>query len=156
MQFPVVLEKEEGSDYGAVVPDLPGCVSAGADADEALAMVREAIELHLEGLIEDGEPIPQPGTIEQYKHDPEYRDGIWALVSINPSSLRQSAKRVSVTIPERVLDAMDHYAKGHDQTRSGLIVEAVTHYMGRTEYPRARRGPRKKNPGVGGRSAAKP
>jgi predicted RNase H-like HicB family nuclease len=155
MQFPVVLEKAEGSDYGAVVPDLPGCVSAGADADEALAMVREAIELHLEGLIAEGEPIPQPGRIEQYKDDPEYRDGIWALVSIQPSSLRQSAKRVSVTIPERVLDAMDQYAKGHDQTRSGLIVEAVARYMGRTEYPKPRRGPRKKNPGAGDHSFPK-
>jgi len=59
MNYPIVVHKEEGTDYGVTVPDLPGCFSAGSTMDEAIAMAREAIELHLEGLIEEGMPIPE-------------------------------------------------------------------------------------------------
>ena len=72
MHYPVVIHKDKGSDYGVTVPDLPGCFSAGATVDEALAMVKEAIELHLEGLIDDGEAIPKPGRIEDHKRKREY------------------------------------------------------------------------------------
>ena len=54
MRFPVVLHTDDGVRYGVTVPDLPGCFSAGDTFDEALDSVREAIELHLEGLIEEG------------------------------------------------------------------------------------------------------
>ena len=57
MNYPVVIHKDRKSDYGVSVPDLPGCVSAGATVDDALAMAREAIELHLEGLIEEGSEV---------------------------------------------------------------------------------------------------
>ena len=58
MNYPIVIHKDKRSDYGVTVPDLPGCFSAGGTLDEALAMAKEAIELHLEGLIEEGQPIP--------------------------------------------------------------------------------------------------
>ena len=64
MRFPIVIHKEKKSDYGVTVPDLPGCFSAGSTMDEAMAMTREAIELHIEGLIEEGLPVPDPTPIE--------------------------------------------------------------------------------------------
>lgn len=57
MRYLVVAEKGPTS-FGAYVPDLPGCVAAGESKDEVLALIREAIEFHLEGLKEDGQPIP--------------------------------------------------------------------------------------------------
>ena len=54
MIFPIVIHKDANSDYGVTVPDLPGCYSAGETLDETLAWTREAIELHLEGLIAEG------------------------------------------------------------------------------------------------------
>ena len=65
MRYAIVIEKAEGN-FSAYVPDLPGCVSTGSTIDEVKANVREAIELHLEGLRADGEPIPQPTTISDY------------------------------------------------------------------------------------------
>jgi predicted RNase H-like HicB family nuclease len=59
MQYMVVVEQGPTS-WGAYVPDLPGCVAAGQSRDEALRLIREAIEFHLEGLKEGGEPIPAP------------------------------------------------------------------------------------------------
>jgi predicted RNase H-like HicB family nuclease len=62
MRYTVIIEKSENN-YGAWAPDLPGCVTTGPTVDETLANMRDAIEFHLEGMREDGEPIPAPTTI---------------------------------------------------------------------------------------------
>lgn len=61
MRYLVVVEKGPTS-FGAYVPDLPGCIAVGETRDEVLASIQEAIEFHLEGLKEDGQPIPQPSS----------------------------------------------------------------------------------------------
>lgn len=58
MKFIVVIEKGESS-YGAYVPDLPGCVAAGDSKEETLQLIKEAIDFHIEGLLEDNEDLPQ-------------------------------------------------------------------------------------------------
>lgn len=62
MRYTVVIEKAENN-YSAYVPDLPGCVSTGATLEETEAMIREAIEFHLEGMREEGLPIPEATTV---------------------------------------------------------------------------------------------
>lgn len=59
MEYLVIVEKGRSS-FGAYVPDLPGCVAVGETRDEAMQLIREAIELHIESLRDSGEPIPQP------------------------------------------------------------------------------------------------
>jgi len=59
MQFLVVIE-EGSSSFGAYVPDLPGCVAVGESRSEVTRLIHEAIEFHLEGMKEDGLPIPEP------------------------------------------------------------------------------------------------
>ena len=65
MRYAVVIEKAENN-YSAYVPDLPGCVATGATIAEAETQIREAIEFHLEGLREDGLPIPHPSSQVEY------------------------------------------------------------------------------------------
>ena len=129
MQYPIVIHKDKGSDYGVTVPDLPGCFSAGSTVDEAMVMAKEAIELYLEHTIEEGKVVPTPGTVEQHKGKRQYRGGTWALVSIDRSSLRLRSKRINVTMPERILDAVDRFAEQEGKTRSGLLAEAVSEYI---------------------------
>ena len=151
MQFPVVLHKDKNSDYGVTVPDLPGCFSAGRTVDEALAMAKEAVEVYLEQIIEDGKPVPLPGRIEQHQRNPDYRGGTWAFVSVDQSSLRVVAKRINITIPERVLDAIDRFAADSGETRSGLLARAATEYIGRAgdkALPAAKPGPIRKRRAV--------
>ncbi len=62
MRYLVVIEKGP-ENYGAYVPDLPGCVSTGATIAEVTSGIREALALHLEGMIEDGDPIPPPASV---------------------------------------------------------------------------------------------
>lgn len=59
MQYMVVVEKGANS-FGAYVPDLPGCIATAESRDKVLTLIREAIEFHVEGLREDGQPIPPP------------------------------------------------------------------------------------------------
>ena len=61
MRYAVLFEKTE-KNYGAYVPDLPGCVAVGDTRQETLKLIREAIELHLQSMQEDGEPIPPTAT----------------------------------------------------------------------------------------------
>jgi len=66
MQYAVVIEHSEGSNYSAYVPDLPGCVSTGDSLEEVRDNIHEAIAFHLKGMREDGEPIPAPSTHVAY------------------------------------------------------------------------------------------
>jgi predicted RNase H-like HicB family nuclease len=61
MKYIVVIEKSE-TGYGAYVPDLPGCIAAGESEADIKQLIAEAIEFHLEGLLEDGEPVPMPSS----------------------------------------------------------------------------------------------
>ena len=61
MEYTVIIEKGPTS-FGASVPDLPGCVAVGETREEVVSLIKEAIEFHLEGMREDGDPIPVPST----------------------------------------------------------------------------------------------
>ena len=65
MRYLVVIEKA-GSDYSGYVPDLPGCVAMAETLEEVETLIREAIDFHIEGLLQDGQPIPPPTTICEY------------------------------------------------------------------------------------------
>lgn len=129
MKYPVVIHKDKNSDYGVTFPDIPGCFSVGTSIEEALTMSQEAAECHIEGMLLDSEPIPVPTSIESHRDNPDYKDGLWALVDIDISKLSLKAKRVNITIPERLLNTVDNYARNHGETRSGLLSQAVTEYM---------------------------
>ena len=65
MRYAIVIEKAEGN-YSVYVPDLPGCVATGGTIEEVESEIREAIEFHLEGMREDGTPIPPPASRVDY------------------------------------------------------------------------------------------
>jgi predicted RNase H-like HicB family nuclease len=65
LRYAVVVEKGETS-FGAYVPDLPGCIAAADAREEALQLIHEAIEFHVEGLREDGQSIPEPSSSIEY------------------------------------------------------------------------------------------
>nr|WP_257215380.1 type II toxin-antitoxin system HicB family antitoxin [Pusillimonas noertemannii] len=129
MRFPVVLHTDDGTRYGVSVPDLPGCFSAGDTLEEALEQVKEAIDLHLEGLVEDGDDLPLPQPIAQHRGNPDFADGIWALVDVDVSRFDGRSEKINITVPRRILAKIDSYAKAHGATRSGFLVEAARRAM---------------------------
>jgi predicted RNase H-like HicB family nuclease len=65
MRYAVIVEEGENS-FGAYVPDLPGCAAAAESREEVLQLIQEAIEFHIEGLREDGQPVPEPSSSIEY------------------------------------------------------------------------------------------
>ena len=133
MRYPVVIHKDRSSDYGVTVPDLPGCFSAGDTMEDALVNVVEAIECHLEGLLFDGEIIPEAQSVEVHQKNKDFRGVTWALVNVDLSRLASKAKRINITLPERVLALVDEQAKREGESRSGLLARAVLDYIGRNK-----------------------
>jgi len=125
MRYPVVLHTDDGIRYGVTVPDLPGCFSTGATFDEALESVKEAIDLHLEGLVEDGAEVPVPCPIAQHRANADFSDGVWAIVEVDVSRFDGRAEKINITVPRRVLAKIDHYAAARGASRSGFLVEAA-------------------------------
>lgn len=91
MRFAIVVHKDEGSSYGVTVPDLPGCFSGADTLDDAFAASQEAILLHLEGMLDDGEPLPRTKPIQAHIANDDYRDGIWGFVDVDPSDIHPTA-----------------------------------------------------------------
>ena len=70
-----------------------------------------------------------PESIETHRDNPDYSDGVWVMVDIDLTELSTKAKRINITLPERILHTVDHYAKSRNLSRSGLIAQALTQYM---------------------------
>jgi predicted RNase H-like HicB family nuclease len=122
-----LIHKDADSDFGVSFPDLPGLATAGTTLDEARDMAEEALAFHLEGMAEDGEPIPEPSSLEDIMSKPENRSGVAILVSMKDDLPK--VVRVNVTLPGDVLEQIDKYAEAHGYTRSGLLAQAAKKLM---------------------------
>lgn len=122
-----LLHKDADSDFGVSFPDLPGCVSAGTTLDDARAMAEEALALHLAGLVEDGEAIPEPSGLDVVMADAANRDGVAVLIPATVPAAR--AVRVNITLPEDLLADVDRYAQDHGMSRSGLLATAARRFV---------------------------
>lgn len=113
--------------YGVSFPDFPGCVSVGDSVDEAVRRGCEALAFHVEGLRDDGEPIPPPRSIDAIKADSELAD--WRegadLVLIPLLLDRGSTRRVNISLDRGLLEAIDDEAKQRHMTRSAFLASAA-------------------------------
>ncbi len=122
MKYPIAIEAGNNDHaFSVVVPDLPGCFSAGDTLDEAVDNAKEAVELWLETVIDDGGAIPEPRTLTEYQANPEFSGWIWAVVAVDLAQLSDKVERVNVTLPARVLRRIDAAAKAAGESRSGFI-----------------------------------
>ena len=124
-----LLHKDPRSDYGVSFPDLPGCVSAGRTLDEARTMAVDALALHLQSMIEDGEAIPEPSSLEAIMDDPDNRDGVVTIIPAPPTD--GPGIRVNVILPENLLNEIDRHVESHGLTRSGFLAEAAKRAIGK-------------------------
>jgi predicted RNase H-like HicB family nuclease len=134
MKFTVVLHTDDGERYGVTVPDLPGCFSGGDNLDDALASVAEAIDLHVETLIEDGVSLPMRAPIALHQANADYAGGVWAVVDVPVEKYFGPAEKINITVPQMILARIDDYAKRHGQSRSGFLVDAARSAMAAHPY----------------------
>ena len=121
MKYPVLIHKEDESDYGVTIPDIPGCFTSGSTIDDAMVNVQQAVELYFEG--EDIIP-PEPSEIAKLiASETFYIDnGFWVLVNIDFSFLSSKTVRVNITVPEYKLAMIDRKAKDRNLSRSALLI----------------------------------
>jgi predicted RNase H-like HicB family nuclease len=123
MNYIGLIHKDAGSDYGVSFPDFPGVITAGKDLDEARAMAEEALALHIDGLVADGEAVPEASSLEEVMSDPDNKDGVAILVAVKTDAAK--SVRVNVTLPEDVLAQIDKFAKERGLSRSGFLAQAA-------------------------------
>ncbi|MFT4178470.1 MAG: type II toxin-antitoxin system HicB family antitoxin [Thermomonas sp.] len=122
MRYPVLIEPGTASTaFGVVVPDLPGCFSAGDTLDEALLNAEAAVAMWIDAALDQGQDIPPPSPLEAVRRLRGYKSWAVALVSVDPTALDDSIERVNITLPRRVLRRLDLRAKAAGETRSGFI-----------------------------------
>ncbi|UWU67861.1 type II toxin-antitoxin system HicB family antitoxin [Bradyrhizobium sp. NC92] len=119
----VLIHKDADSDYGVSFPDLPGVISAGSTLDEAREMAAEALALHLRGLAEDGEAVPEPSSLEQIMANADNKDGVAVLIPAPAEEVK--SVRVNITLPADVLSEIDRHAEQQGFTRSGFLAQAA-------------------------------
>ena len=130
MKFPIAIEPGDAATaWGVVVPDLPGCFSAGDTAEEAFANAAEAIDAMCEVLAEDSQDIPVPRPLAEHQANPEFAGWVWALVDVDVSRYDGRAEKINITLPRRLLSRIDDYAKAHGATRSGFLADAARQAM---------------------------
>ena len=122
-QYIGLIHKEANSDFGVSFPHFPGRGHGGTNLDDARAMAEEALAFHIDGLVADGDAIPEPSSLEDVMADPENRDGVAILVAVKTEA--RKAVRVNVTLPEDVLEQIDRYADAHGLTRSGFLAQTA-------------------------------
>jgi predicted RNase H-like HicB family nuclease len=134
MEYIAYLHKDKGSDFGVSFPDFPGCVTAGRTLEEARELAVEALTLHMAGMIEDGEVIPEPSTLDELAGDPAMKNAVAFLVS---AEAPEKTVRVNITARESQIEAIDKLARKAGMTRSAYMVHSSVRGVG--EGARGRR-----------------
>ena len=130
MEYIAYLHKDRKSDFGVSFPDFPGCVTAGKTLEEARRMAVQALALHIGGMAEDGEPIPEPSTIDDVAEDPAMKGAVACLVSVG----MEKTVRLNITAKESQIAAIDQQADEAGMTRSAYMVRAA---LGRGMHKKA-------------------
>lgn len=122
MRYPIAIEiGTDTAAYGVVVPDLPGCFSAGDTIDDAVAAAEEAAAAWVDAALDAGGAIPPPSSIEALRMQPDYAGWTFGVINVDPALFDSSIERVNITLPRRVLLRLDAQARAAGESRSGYI-----------------------------------
>jgi len=109
--------------FGVVVPDLPGCFSAGDTLDEAVSAAEEAAAAWIDATLDSREAVPAPTTLESLRGNPDFAGWSYGVITVDPAMLDDKVERVNITLPRRVLARLDAQARAAGETRSGFIAQ---------------------------------
>ncbi len=124
MRYPILIEEgSEATAFGVVVPDLPGCFSAGDTLDEALEGAREAAAAWVDAALDDGIVIPAPSRLDEARSLPGYEGWTIGVIELDQDLFDDTIERVNITLPKRVLRRLDDLAAARHQSRGAFIAD---------------------------------
>ena len=121
MDYIAYLHKDRESDFGVSFPDFPGCITAGKTLEEAHRVAAEALALQIAGMVEDGDAIPEPSTLDALAEDPARQGAVAFLVHLEPETGR--TVRINITAREKQIEEIDKLANEAGLTRSAFMVQ---------------------------------
>jgi predicted RNase H-like HicB family nuclease len=122
MEYIAYLHKDRDSDYGVSFPDFPGCITAGKTLDEASRRAPEALALHIAGMIEDGDAVPEPSKLDDVAADAAKHGAVAFMVSVDAPD---ATVRVNITARESQIEKIDALAEAAGLTRSAYMVRSA-------------------------------
>ena len=124
-----IIHKDKGSDYGVSFPDFPGCISVGDNLEDAAKQAHEALALHIQGMIEDGEAIPEASKMDDITH--EIKPLAIVPVAVDVPSLR--VKRYNIAARDTDMKKIDRFLKlrGRNRDRSEFLISAALREINR-------------------------
>lgn len=125
--YVICLEKVEDG-YVVSVPDIPGCFSAGDTYEEAQQNVAEAIVFHIEGLMQEGEPIPLSKGYASYKDNPDFQGMELTTVPVDLKHLLGKTEKINVSMPSLLVRRIDNFIKKSPQykNRSDFLTQVAS------------------------------
>jgi predicted RNase H-like HicB family nuclease len=131
MRYPIAIETgTETIAFGVVVPDLPGCFSAGDTLDEAVVGAEEAAVAWVDAALDVGESIPAPSSLDAIRANPDYAGWTFGLITLDPALLDDTVERVNISLPRRILRRLDALARSAGESRSGFIAHMTLEERG--------------------------
>jgi predicted RNase H-like HicB family nuclease len=122
-----IVFKDAESDYSVHFPDLPGCITAGIDMDEALCEAMKAVASHLNFLAKESDSIPEPRSLEELLKDSEFNQDLaegGIIIHVPALSTSSAKRRVEIQMELNLLEAIDNRAHATGITRTTFIHEA--------------------------------
>jgi predicted RNase H-like HicB family nuclease len=123
MRYPIAIEPgTDAAAFGVVIPDLRDCFSAGDNTlDEAVTGAEEAAAGWLDAVLDAGQPIPAPSSLEAIRRNADDAGWTFGVITLDPTLLDDTVERVNITLPHRVLKQLDALARAAGESRSGYI-----------------------------------
>jgi predicted RNase H-like HicB family nuclease len=122
MNYIAYLHKDRKSDYGVSFPDFPGCVTAGRTLEEASRRAGEVLSFHIAGMVQDGEVIPEPSTLDDVRKDRALKGAMVFLVSTGDVD---ETIRINITARESQIKKIDRMANAAGMTRSAYLIQSA-------------------------------
>ena len=118
-----LLRKDRDSDFGVDFPDFPGCITAGSTLEETRELAAEALAFHIEGMLEENLPIPEPSRLDVVMADPENAEAIPFPVAV-PDEL-SGAAQIEIIVTAADLEKLNALAEKRGTTRQALLTKAI-------------------------------
>jgi predicted RNase H-like HicB family nuclease len=123
-KYIAVINKENGKQYDVIFPDFLGCVTVGKNLEEAKEMAQEALQFHVDGMLQDGEDLPKTKTLDEIKK--KYKKAeIFLVVAVK---IKTKATRINISIDEKLLRKLDKFLLNSNETRSSFFAKSIVNH----------------------------
>jgi predicted RNase H-like HicB family nuclease len=123
-KYIAVINKENGKQYGVIFPDFLGCITVGKNLEETKEMAQEALQFHVDGMLQDGEDLPYGKTLDEIKK--KYKKAeIFLVVAVK---IKTKATRINISIDEKLLRKLDKFLLNRNETRSSFFAKSIVNH----------------------------